>query len=119
MTKKIIAIAILIMTLLLTGCQGGNDNAIDEKNELGEFVFRGRVTGISSTRYIEMEIIDSEIAFGTYHVLVSDQTTVYDKKGNSTSIDYIKIGDVIDVVFSGQVMNSYPPKISAQKIVIN
>lgn len=118
MSKKIIAIAIIMMTLLMAGCQGGDDNSVEEKNERGEFVFKGEVTDVSNYRHIEMEIIDSEVAFGTYLALTSSETEFYGSDGNSIEREDIKVGDVIEVVFSGQVMMSYPPKISAQKIYL-
>ena len=123
MSKKIIAIAILMMTLILAGCQptegayntgGGNE----EKNERGEYVFKGEVTDISNNRHIEMEIIDSNIAFGTYLALTDNGTLYFDSNGSAIARENIKVGDVIEVVFSGQVMQSFPPKIYAQKIYL-
>lgn len=122
MSKKIIAIAILMMTLILAGCQpadnGGAGGGIEEKNERGEFVFKGEVTDLSNYRHIEMEIIDSNIAFGTYHALTDKSTLFFDNDGNTITRNDIKVGDVIEVVFSGQVMQSFPPKIYAQKVYL-
>lgn len=123
MSKRIIAVAILMLTLALIGCQptenatgagGGNE----EKNERGEFVFKGEVTDLSNYRHIEMEIIDSEIAFGTYLALTDKDTLFFDNNGGAITREDIKVGDIIEVVFSGQVMQSFPPKIYAQKIYL-
>lgn len=133
MSKKLFALVILVMMLFAIGCQsnGNNDDnyagddgeinekgGIEEKNENGRFVYKGTVTSISNDRYIEMEIIDSEIAFGIYWVLIGDQTSFVDNDGASISRNDIKVGDTIEVVFSGQVMMSYPPQIAAQKIIL-
>ena len=119
--KKIIAI--LMMILLMAGCQPTEDGNVagggkEEKNEHGEYVFKGEVTDASYYRHIVMEIIDSEIAFGTYHVLTDAETKYFDNNGNAITREDIKAGDVIEVVFSGQVMNSFPPQIYAQKIYL-
>lgn len=118
MSKKIIAIAILMMTLLMAGCQPTEGGGNEEKNERGDYVFKGEVTDLSNYRHIEMEIIDSNIAFGTYHALTDNGTLYFDNEGNAITRDDIKVGDVIEVVFSGQVMQSFPPKIYAQKIYL-
>lgn len=139
-TKKLIALALALVTLLAVGCNknAGNDNdnnsnsnntnSINEENggiknehvELGEgeVVFRGKVTSTESNRYIEMEIADSEIAFGTYWVLVNDNTPFYNRDGVSIERADINVGDIIEVVFSGQVMNSFPPQIAAKRVYV-
>lgn len=119
MSKKIFAVAILVMMLFAIGCQPAeNNNGIEEKNAKGEYVFKGEVTNVSEKKYIVMEIIDSDIAFGTYHVLVGVTTTFFHMDDSAASRDEIKVGDIIEVAFSGQVMMSYPPQIYAQKIYI-
>ena len=118
--KKIIAIAILMMILLMAGCQPADNGGagVEERNENGEYFFRGEVTDTSYYRHIVMEITDSEIAFGTYHVLTDAETKYFDNNGNAITREDIKAGDVIEVVFSGQVMQSFPPQIYAQKIIL-
>ena len=128
MSKRILALALAMLLLFVTGCQPSDNNGnkndndsndnVEEKNENGEFFFKGVVTSTDSKYYIAMEIIDSEVAFGIYHVNIGDQTVFVDKDGNQISRATIKVGDTIKVVFSGQVMLSYPPQISAQKITL-
>ena len=138
MNKKIIALATALLMLFLVGCnktnnqnqQGGGENntnienesgngntSVEEKNENGEFVFKGKVTSTNSKKHIEMEIIDSDIAFGTYWVIVGEETEFLNADGNRISREDIGTGDTIEVVFGGQVMNSYPPQISAIKVI--
>ena len=76
------------------------------------------MTDLSNSRHIEMEIIDSEIAFGTYLALTDKDTLFFDNNGGAITREDIKVGDIIEVVFSGQVMQSFPPKIYAQKIYL-
>ena len=134
MSKRIFALMILVMMLFAMGCEGGNNNGgdgyinedgdivngngIEERNADGEFFFRGVVKSVDNKYYISMEIIDSNVAFGIYHVNVDAGTKYVSAEGNGISRDDIKVGDTIEVVFSGQVMLSMPPQIYAQKIIL-
>ena len=131
MNKGILALVIIITLLFAVGCNngaGGNDGfinedgekvtGIEEKNENGEFVFYGKVTANESRGYIEVEIVDSQIAFGIYHVLVDEGTVYLDSDGKAITREDIKVDDRIEIVFSGQVMMSIPAKIYGQKIIL-
>ena len=88
MTKRILAIVMLVMMLFAMGCGptdkgpvGGNDNNssndngdIKEINESDYFLYKGKIVSNENSRYIEVEIIDSQIAFGKYLVLVDAAT---------------------------------------------
>ena len=137
--NKLIAIAILLITLFTAGCSKAPENHSPEKGvgtktdttneengglvnsniklEGSEVVFRGKVTKIDKHE-IQMEIVDSEIAFGTYRVLIQSTTPYFDANGNEITKSDLKIDDVIEVVFAGQVMQSYPPQISAKRIYL-
>lgn len=146
MTKKILALGILVMMMFLIGCNSnrnnsnnnnngdntgtpeGNDNgnqtgdpstggSVEERNENGEYFYMAKVSNIDDKHHIAVEIIDSQIAFGTYWVLVGGQTTFVDEDGTSLTREDIKVGDTIEIIFSGQVMMSYPPQIAAIKII--
>ena len=132
MNKKLLAIA-LIMTMLFTAsCKKNNesDNTNDQNTENGgivndsivleegEVVFRAKVSS-NYPSFMEVEIIDSEIAFGKYIVLINGQTAFYDKDGKAINREEILADSVIEIVFGGQVMNSYPPQISAKRVYLN
>ena len=133
MTKRIFALALIFMMLFAVGCNktdnggdpsdnntadgGDDDGTVEERNADGELFYRGTVSNVYAN-YIVIEIIDSQVAFGTYHV-ITDKNTVYTgSDGKTISRDSIKEGDTIDVIFSGQVMLSLPPQIYAQKVVL-
>ena len=141
MKKRVLAIVILVMMLFAMGCSpqdngpvGGNDNnesnndtnsntnndsrSVEEKNADGEFFYKGKIISNQSSDRIEIEIIDSQVAFGRYDVLVDAGTVYLDSNGNSITRDDLKVDDVVEVIFSGQVMLSLPPQIYAQKIVL-
>ena len=132
MTKRILAIVMLVLMLFAMGCGptdkgpvGGNDNNssndngdVKEINEADYFLYKGKIVSNENTRYIEVEIIDSQIAFGKYLVLVDAATVYQDSEGNEITRDDLKVDDVIEISFSGQVMMSLPPQIYAQKITL-
>ena len=132
MTKRILAIVMLVMMLFAMGCGptdkgpvGGNDNNssndngdVKEINEADYFLYKGKIVSNENDRYIEVEIIDSQIAFGKYLVLVDAATVYQDSEGNEITRDDLKVDDVIEISFSGQVMMSLPPQIYAQKITL-
>lgn len=132
MTKRILAIVMLVMMLFAMGCGptdkgpvGGNDNNssndngdIKEINESDYFLYKGKIVSNENSRYIEVEIIDSQIAFGKYLVLVDAATVYQDSEGNKITRDDLKVDDVIEISFSGQVMMSLPPQIYGQRIIL-
>lgn len=132
MTKRILAIVMLVMMLFAMGCGptdkgpvGGNDNNSSndnedakEINESDYFLYKGKIVSNENSRYIEVEIIDSQIAFGKYLVLVDAATVYQDSEGNEITRDDLKVDDVIEISFSGQVMMSLPPQIYGQRIIL-
>lgn len=126
MSKRFLALILALLTLFLTGCSaenaGGAKNAGENGNngniELSgnEAVFKAKVTSTDNPRLIEAEIVDSDVAFGIYWVLTSDATSYYGPDGDEIGREDISVGDTIEIVFSGQVMRSYPPQIAAKRI---
>lgn len=133
--NRIMALVLVCVMLFVTGCnkqnitpdKDGEDTPPNSENggivnesiklEDGEVVFRGQVTSIDK-KEIQMEIVDSEIAFGIYRVLYNSETPFFGLDGQQITLSDIEIGDVIEVVFSGQVMQSYPPQIAARRIYL-
>ena len=66
--------------------------------------------------HIEVEIIESDYAFGIYWVLTSNSTLYYNASGSKINRNGIKIGDTVNITYSGQTMLSYPPQIVAYAI---
>lgn len=119
MSKKILALAILALMLFAVGCQPTNDNdSVEEKNDKDEFFFRAVVRSNEYTGYFLAEVIDSEVAFGEYRVNVGSNTTILGKNGESLTQKDLKPGDIIEIIFPGQVMMSIPPQISATRIEV-
>ena len=95
-----------------------NDNEIlsdDTSNEpKAEFVLKAIVKKIENDR-IEVEVIESDYAFGIYHVLTAS-TKYYNANGSQITRQNIKVGDTIEITYSGQTMLSYPPQIVGYSI---
>ena len=98
-----------------------NTNGNAHSNEISDddyTLYKGKILSNDSERYIEVEIVDSQIAFGKYIVLVDSGTVYQNSEGKSISRDDLKVDDVIEISFSGQVMMSLPPQIYAHKITL-
>ena len=135
MKRNAIFLFVFFALILLVGCQSQNNNTAEGSEdritqsgnndstgtrELNEtsFVLKATVNGYEDSGRLSVEIIESDYAFGTYWVNVSDGTLCFDSMGNAIDRKQICAGDTIEITYGGQVAMSYPPQISAQQIVI-
>ena len=119
MSKKILALAVLTLMLFAVGCQPTNDNdSVEEKNDKDEFFFRAVVRSNEYPGYLFVEVLDSEVAFGEYRVNVGSNTTILGRNGESLTQEDLKVGDIIEIIFPGQIMMSNPPQIAAIRIEV-
>ena len=120
--KNIIKIAVLVLSLSLlfsctdnTGGQsGGDDGESGTTNQ--SFVLKAIVGTVGEK--IEVEVIESDYAFGIYHVITSDSTDFIGKDGSAITKSDLKSGDTVEITYNGQTMLSLPPQIVAHKIVV-
>lgn len=117
--KKVLLIlmALLCMTASCTPKKPSGETTENPPMEDGPrdgFFLKGKVLAIDE--HIEVEVIESDYAYGVYWVLVSDATVYEDASGESVSKDAITVGDTVEIAYGGQVMMSYPPKIVAARI---
>lgn len=116
MNKKILALAMATLVLFAVGC-APSDSGTGNQNPTGEqFVLKATVKSVSDPHHIEVEVIESDYAFGVYWVLTGADTVYLDASGNSITKSDIKVGDTVKITYGGQVMMSYPPQIVAYKI---
>lgn len=65
-----------------------------------------------------VEVAESETGMTGPYLINTDKSTVYQNAaGEGIARDDIKVGDVIEIYYSGQVMMSYPAQVYAAKIV--
>ena len=90
----------------------------DASNEVkAEFVLKAIVKKVENDRIV-VEIIESDYAFGVYHILTFDTTKYYNKNGSQITRQGIMVGDTVEITYSGQTMLSYPPQIVGYSIRI-
>ena len=113
--KKFLKIMTLIFcaSLFLTAC---DDNGEPTDAPEGSVVMTAVVQNVADK--ITVDVTESEYTSGVHLVLTSGNTEYYDENGKKVTRDAIKVGDTVVIYYSGQVMLSYPPQISAIRISI-
>ncbi len=109
--KKLFLSGLILCTLPFLFCCGKNDEPLDAR-----VTMKARVTALGEK--IEVEVTESEYTFGTHLVITADRTEYYGKGGERISRSDIKVGDLVEIKYGGQVMMSYPPQIVAARIAI-
>ena len=79
------------------------------------FSLKAKITSVGEK--IEVEVYDSDYAFGTYLVITDAATTYLDENGKTISRLDLTAGDRIEIFYGGQTMQSFPPQIYSPKIV--
>lgn len=107
--KKFLSLIIVIVLFIFTlGCEG---DGVKE-----EFILKANV--IKVDKVIEVDVIESDYAFGVYWVLSSDKTKFLSADGKAIFKSDLKVGDTVEITYGGQVMMSLPPQIVASKIKV-
>ena len=100
-----------------TGTVNSSNNAkngTQGEENMQEFVLKGIVIAINDK--LEIEVIESDYAFGIYHVIVPNNIPITSASGSAITLDDIKPSNTVLVKYSGQTMLSYPPQIVAYSI---
>lgn len=85
------------------------------ESEVPQFKMTAKVEGVGTE--LSVTVIEAPHGnSGPFWVLVSSDTPVTDAEGRAADYTSINVGDTIEITYGGQVMMSYPPKISAQSI---
>lgn len=112
MKKYIIFSVALLLALALISCAKA-DKVVDVEGAR----MTAKINAISDR--IEVEVIEGDYEVsGIYWVRFSQDTVVIDKNGHKASISSLKVGDTVEITYSGQVMQSFPPQIVAKAIRI-
>ena len=104
--------ALALAVFVFCSCDGGVEG------DMGEESLVKMTASVSEVgEYIVVEVLESEYTFGTHWVITSEKTCFLDKRGREIRRGDIKSGDTVEILYNGQVMLSYPPKIVARKIM--
>lgn len=113
----------LILSLFLASCGGEKEDAVsalkpntDDEPASPSVEMEGTVT--ETGERLMVKVTKSKYTSGPHIVLINDGTVITDANGNSLSLKDIKVGDRLKILYSGQVMLSYPPQIVALHIVV-
>lgn len=118
MKKFILLILAFLMLALLISCDEGEVEQCMVDEGTAETVKMVAVIKNIAEK-IEVEVIEGEYgASGIYLVNFSSDTAFLDSKGNCVSASDLKIGDIVEITYGGQVAMSYPPQIFAKAIQI-
>lgn len=106
--KRIILSALLLLAFPLAamGADGGIGTSVK---------MTARVVAVGEE--LRVEVIDSEYTFGVHILIIGESTQCHDAGGEKISPEDLRVGDIVEVFYNGQVMMSYPPKIVARKII--
>lgn len=108
----------LFSLLLLTACSsesGENNGTLDNGKT---YFMTARVDRLGEDA-IEVTVIEAPHGnSGPFWVLTSDATELLNKSGDGIKRSDLAAGDTVRITWGGQVMMSYPPKISALKIEV-
>lgn len=80
----------------------------------------GRVSMVASIDAIgerlEVTVLESPYTSGVHWVIVPEAAQLLDRDGRPITRADLRVGDTVEILYSGQVMMSYPPQIVAVRI---
>ena len=121
MKKLLINLICVLSALLLVSCtKGGALDASGEGTAQNTSTkMTATVVSILADDKLEVDVIAGDYgASGVYWVIVSEQTALYGRDGESIQLSDIRAGDTVEIRYGGQVMMSYPPQVVAGSITL-
>ena len=114
--KRILALFLIFILSVasLASCGGDGNESIPDVN--GKVTMTARIEAMGDK--IEVMVTESEYTWGTHLVITSEDTQYIGKNGESITRDKLYVGQTVEIIYSGQVMLSYPPQIVAQRITV-
>ena len=109
---KIIVVALAL--LALGGCENTDLLPNREKDEDDGYRMVAEIIAVGDK--LEVEVIEGEYGASGIYLVNVGEATLYRSEGGSITKDDLSAGDKIEIIYSGQVMMSYPPQIVAKQI---
>ena len=128
MKKTLLTILLFILTVsiasYLSSCNmsdsenddDSTDKNGDEDRPGSDFKMTAVITELNDK--IAVDVIESEYTSGIHWVNISEFTEFYAKDGSKITRGDLKVGDTVEILYSGQVMMSYPPQIVAARFTV-
>jgi hypothetical protein len=119
MKRSLSVLLVFLVLFSLFSClsEGDDKNESDDAGAKPESTVKMTAKVIRISDVIEVDVIEGEYgASGIYWVLASNETEIFGKSSEPISLSAIKVDDTIEIIYGGQVMMSYPPKIVAHSI---
>ena len=104
---------IMLSFTVLASCDNTNGSLPDVD---GKVTMTARIEAMGDK--IEVMVTESEYTWGTHLVITNDSTQFIGKNGDSITKDKLSVGQTVEIIYSGQVMLSYPPQIVAHRITV-
>ena len=128
MKKTLLTILLFILTVSIASClsscnmsdsendDDSTDKNGDEDRPGSDFKMTAVITELNDK--IAVDVIESEYTSGIHWVNISEFTEFYAKDGSKITRGDLKVGDTVEILYSGQVMMSYPPQIVAARFTV-
>ena len=124
MRKILLTVILLALTMSLFSCSAidkllGKDDenkSNDGSKPSGDVRMIARITEMGDK--ISVDVLESEYTSGIHWVITTGGTEFFDKNGNEIERSDLKVSDKVEILYSGQVMLSYPPQIVAARISV-
>ena len=112
---KFILFILIISVFAFSSISCENENEGDGTEP--SFSMKARL--LVNAEKLEVDVIEAEYASGIFHIIVPEETDIYGSDGEKIKKSDLKVGDLITISYSGQIMMSYPPQTVALKIRVN
>lgn len=113
--KKIFSFVILLIIFTtISGCSNSNDIRFDISGKIIRVYFN-RDSEVTS---IYVEANDNTKEYDKAIIRIDSKTIILDKNNNEIQ-DKLQINDIVNVIFDGPVIESYPIQVTAKQIYRN
>lgn len=118
--SKSLLMLLLVLTLLLSACQGQDDPA-EEPVEPESQVLEATVLEVTGQGQILVEPVEGSPELNSADRIVAhtSEAVVLDAAGEETTIEEFEVGSRVEITYDGSIAESYPAQIWAQKVQQN
>ena len=109
---KTVILMLLMLSLSACGKHNAEENGGDTPGD--GFKMTAKIEAIDEK--ITVDVIEAEYTSGVHLVILSDSTKILSENREKIKKSDLKVGDTVEILYSGQVMLSYPPQIVAASI---